>query len=657
MPPVLRTLKIEADEGEDQTEAATRIQAIYRGRKARQKCQVRRLNAGVRGSVGSAGPAMRGTALGPVPVKVPNLSLYKRSSSSGQGQLASRGSEGRMLTRPGDPTSSGSSSLEDAQLLRMMQTMSTDYTLMQRGLEERPSNFFPPHIQRWRVCVYMAIEEPRSSLFAQVLSILLLAMIITSIVCFMIETMPELKHVPKDVWLTIEVICTVSFTIEYIVRLAVCGVVGISTKQFVKNSMNIIDLLAILPFYIWVAMRSFSIAKALGVLRTIRLVRLFRIFKLGRYSSGLQLMAEALKNSSQALWVLSFFLCIGILLFSSAVYYVEKMECPDVDDLKGMPHLYMPSGNLTEWDRYAADCRLSKDGFHSKHGLCCDEYGSPFDFPSIIEAFWWSAVTMTTVGFGDSYPRTELGRLVATATMLSGILLIALPVAIIGRKFQEVYELKEYRDAMGEGSTSIELISQGEKSIASNWSEAESFERRTTKREAAPKRVEPQEKALEGPTLSEMSKRLRNMKLPDANMKQLASELAEELEDANDMQQEIKSMHSEEKDRQAQVLENFDGLLKRLTELLDPPIEPKRSTKSVSWANLGKAPRGLTSLVVSAVKSKSGPLEAGAGPPLPPPMDAPPDDAGMKVEPAESPRAEDAQPPGMVASPEDAPAA
>merc|ERR1712054_607458 len=111
----------------------------------------------------------------------------------------------------------------------------------------------------------MLFEEPRSSRAAQALSVSILSMILLSIVCFMVETMPELKHVPKDVWLVTEICCTVIFTVEYVTRLMVCGVAGISTWQFVKNTMNIFDLLAILPFYIWVAMRSFSLAKALGV--------------------------------------------------------------------------------------------------------------------------------------------------------------------------------------------------------------------------------------------------------------------------------------------------------------------------------------------------------------------------------------------------------
>merc|ERR550514_1476909 len=106
----------------------------------------------------------------------------------------------------------------------------------------------------------------------------------------------------------------------------------------------------------------------------------------------------------QALSVLAFFLCIGVVLFSSLMYYAERLMWPNYDI------------------------------------ICCTEHGAAEDFPDIIETFWWSIVTMTTVGFGDQYPRTTQGRIVGVCCMLCGIILISLPVAIVGSKFQEAYE-------------------------------------------------------------------------------------------------------------------------------------------------------------------------------------------------------------------------
>merc|ERR1719253_2437699 len=163
------------------------------------------------------------------------------------------------------------------------------------------------------------------------------------------------------------------------------------------------------------------------------------------------------------------------------------MDCPDVEDLKLQTHA---DGVRSEWEAYVADCRISNDGKHTKHGLCCDDHGSPLDFPSIVEAFWWATVTMTTVGFGEVYPRTEMGRVIATATMLSGILLIALPVAIIGRKFQEVYEdhqREEQEELVGDEAD----IAAASKALRSA---------NAAKEPLSPNAVQ------DGPTLSEMSR-------------------------------------------------------------------------------------------------------------------------------------------------------
>jgi hypothetical protein len=125
---------------------------------------------------------------------------------------------------------------------------------------------------------------------------------------------------------------------------------------------------------------------------------------------------------------LCFFLAIGLVIFSSLVFYAEKISCPE--------------GLSTAEDAvYAAECaELINSGVSPSHGLCCDEFGAALDFPSIVAASWWAIVTMTTVGYGDVVPRTGLGRVVGAIAMLSGILLIALPVSVIGARFTEAYE-------------------------------------------------------------------------------------------------------------------------------------------------------------------------------------------------------------------------
>lgn len=404
------------------------------------------------------------------------------------------------------------------------QAVAPDFEALRHALEERPS-CWPPHVQRWRVLIYLALEEPRSSIYAKVVSGLMLTFILLSITSFTLETMPELKDVPDSVWLGLEVACTFIFTVEYVSRLLVCDVAGGTVCAFVTNPLTIADLLSILPFLIWLVMRKVKAMKALGVLRIIRLVRLLRIFKLGRYSWGMQLVMTALRNSSQALRVLFFFLSIAVVLFSSVIYYVEKMECPDRSQLGNA--LLGDGSNRTQLDEYLQECRESGSRRRSrKYGLCCDENDSPLDFNSIVEAFWWSIVTMTTVGFGDTYPRTDLGKIVGTVVMLTGILLIALPIAIIGRKFQDAYD--------------DELPAGRHHSRRSHNSDV--------------------------PSLNEMGRRMRMSRMPDHELTMLARELGSEFEEQFTIQKEIFSMHAHETTKQEEILDHFDGILDVLCE-------------------------------------------------------------------------------------------
>ncbi|KAL2102872.1 hypothetical protein ACEWY4_002040 [Coilia grayii] len=291
--------------------------------------------------------------------------------------------------------------------------------------------------------VWLIFEYPESSSPARGIAIVSVIVITISIITFCLETLPEFRDERElpvtvrgdnstqvrpsltftDPFFIIETTCVIWFTFELFVRFFACP----SKSEFSKTIMNIIDIMSIMPYFITVGTElaeqqgqehnNGQQAMSLAILRVIRLVRVFRIFKLSRHSKGLQILGQTLKASMRELGLLIFFLFIGVILFSSAVYFAEADE---------------PESH----------------------------------FSSIPDAFWWAVVTMTTVGYGDMRPVTVGGKIVGSLCAIAGVLTIALPVPVIVSNFNYFYHretdqdqssLKDDKDASGRASPSDEL--------------------------------------------------------------------------------------------------------------------------------------------------------------------------------------------------------
>ncbi|XP_043569524.1 potassium voltage-gated channel subfamily A member 1-like [Chiloscyllium plagiosum] len=271
--------------------------------------------------------------------------------------------------------------------------------------------------------VWLLFEYPESSGAAKGIAIVSVLVILISIIIFCLETLPEFREDSHpnlmnfaangtetvgmnsftDPFFIIETLCIVWFSFELLVRFFSSP----SKPGFFKNIMNIIDIVAIIPYFITLFTElvhhqsNGQQTMSLAILRVIRLVRVFRIFKLSRHSKGLQILGKTLQASLRELGLLMFFLFIGVILFSSAVYFAET-----------------------------------------------DDRDSSFS--SIPDAFWWAVVTMTTVGYGDMYPITIGGKIVGSLCAIAGVLTIALPVPVIVSNFNYFYHRENEHEDQAE---------------------------------------------------------------------------------------------------------------------------------------------------------------------------------------------------------------
>lgn len=264
--------------------------------------------------------------------------------------------------------------------------------------ESKPLEKKETLLQTFRMSLWVLMTEPDSSIGAYTISITILSLILISSVTFCLETLKSLEtdDNAKLVFAWIEFVCIICFTAEYVTKI----VVAPNRTQFFFGPLNMIDLVAILPWYFEVLTSSLQIK--LQFVRVIRLVRVFRIMKLGGKFGKIQVVATAMSESMDMLGMLLFLLLIGIVIFSTLIYNLEK---------------------TADWD-------ANSDGV-------VERGEGPGPFQSIPACFWWCMVTFMTVGYGDEYPVTAGGKLVACVAMIGSLLIVALPISVIGTNFTE----------------------------------------------------------------------------------------------------------------------------------------------------------------------------------------------------------------------------
>jgi voltage-gated potassium channel len=254
-------------------------------------------------------------------------------------------------------------------------------------------------MSQWRLKlndVIFGAESPAGKAF----DVILIIAIILSVFAVMLESVAFVSEQFGHPMYVLEWCFTIAFTIEYALRLTCVR----QPLKYMFSFYGIVDLLSIIPTYLSLLIPG---ANTLLVIRILRILRVFRVLKLFSYMQEAEQLVWAMRSSKRKILVFLYFVCTSVVVFGAVMYLIE---------------------------------------------------GPANGFTSIPKSIYWAIVTLTTVGYGDVTPVTVLGQFIASATMITGYAIIAVPTGIYTAELTQVIRAKrDARGCIGCGVTGHEL--------------------------------------------------------------------------------------------------------------------------------------------------------------------------------------------------------
>jgi voltage-gated potassium channel len=241
------------------------------------------------------------------------------------------------------------------------------------------------------------IIEDNDSKWSRLFNYFIEFLILLSLVAFCVGTLPDLSEKARDILAVQEFIIVIIFTTEYILRIIVAD----NKWKYIISFYGLIDLLAILPFYITAGID-------LRALRMFRLFRIFRALKLFRYSIAITRISKAFKSIREELLVFFSATCLLIFLSAVGIYYFENPAQPEA-------------------------------------------------FKSVFHSMWWAVITLTTVGYGDVVPVTVGGKTFTFFILMIGLAIIAVPTGLLTAAFAKEGGPKNDHASVGPKEPGIEV--------------------------------------------------------------------------------------------------------------------------------------------------------------------------------------------------------